>query len=213
MVAATLHDLGEIYMQMGDREQARKLHEEALVLRRQDGGRVGIAHALSGLGDLALVEGDLERARSIYEEILETGRESRETDFEAGGLLSLAEVARRENDYVRANKLLQEGLATAVELGSVLRIVQALETLAALECVEGSPERAARLIGGCEQLRRETGFAMFDDAATYARTVEAARTQLGSGAFDRERSAGAMLSRDAVIAFAVEGLSARGAKG
>jgi predicted ATPase/class 3 adenylate cyclase len=213
MVAATLHDLGEIYMQMGDREQARRLHEEALVLRRQDGRRVGIAHALVGLGDLALVEGDFERARSIYEEILETGRESGESDFEANGLLSLAEVARRENEHVRANELLREGLAVAVELGSVLRIVQALETLAALACAEGPPERAARLIGGCEQLRRESGFAVFDDAVTYARTVEAARTQLGSEAFDRERSAGAMLSREDVIAFAVEGLSAQGAEG
>jgi non-specific serine/threonine protein kinase len=213
MVAATLHDLGEIYMQMGDREQARRLHEEALVLRRQDGRRVGIAHALVGLGDLALVEGDFERARSIYEEILETGRESGEIDFEANGLLSLAEVARRENEHARANELVREGLEVAVELGSVPRIVQALETLAALACAKGPPERAARLIGACEQLRLTTGFAQFDDAATYARTVEAARTQLGSEAFDREHSAGAMLSREEVIAYAVEGLSAQAAKG
>jgi predicted ATPase/class 3 adenylate cyclase len=213
MVAATLHDLGEIYMQMGDREQARRLHEEALVIRRRDGGRIGIAHALIGLGDLALLEGDLERAQAIFEEILEVGRESGERDFQAGGLLSLAEVARRENDHARAGELVREGLAVAVEFGSVLRIVGALETLAALASANGPPERAARLIGACERLRQETGFAIFDDAATYARTVEAARTQLGSEAFDRERSAGAMLSREEIIAFAVEGLSAQGAKG
>jgi hypothetical protein len=156
-----------------------------------------------GLGDLALVEGDFERARSIYEEVLEAGREFGESDFEANGLLSLAEVARRENDYMRTNKLVREGLAIAVELGSVVRIVQALETLAALAGAEGPPERAARLIGGCEQLRRETGFALFDDAATYARTVETTRTQLGSEAFDRERSAGAMLTRDGIVTYAV----------
>jgi predicted ATPase len=213
IVAATLHDLGEIYMQMGDREQARRLHEEALVLRRQDGRRIGIAHALVGLGDLALIEGDFERARSIFEEVLETGRESGESDFEANGLLSLAEVARRENEHVRANELLREGLAVAVELGSVLRIVQALETLAALACVEGHTERAARLIGASEQLRRETGYAQFDDAATYAQTVKAARTQLGSEAFDRERSAGAMLTREEAIACAIEGLSEHPVKG
>ena len=124
-------------------------------------------------------------------------------DAYANGLLSLADVARRENDYVRTNELVREGLAIAVELGSVVRIVQALETLAALASAEGPPERAARLIGGCEQLRRETGFALFDDAATYARTVETARTQLGSEAFDRERSAGAMLTRDGIVAYAV----------
>jgi hypothetical protein len=100
-----------------------------------------------------------------------------------------------------------------VEFGSVLRIVQALETLAALASADGPPARAARLIGASEQLRQETGFAIFDDAATYARTVEAARTQLGSEAFDRERSAGAMLSREAVIAYANEGLNTQAAKG
>jgi predicted ATPase len=204
MVAATLHDLGEIYMQMGDREQARSLHEEALVIRRRDGGRVGIAHALTGLGDLALLEGDLERARAIFEEILEAGRESGESDFQANGLLALAEVARRENDHARARGLVRGGLAIAVELGSVLRIVGALEILAALASAGGQPARAARLIGASDRLRQETGFAMFDDAETYAWTIETTRTQLSPEAFDRERSAGATFSREELIAYADE---------
>jgi hypothetical protein len=93
----------------------------------------------------------------------ETGRECGERDFEACGLLSLAEVARRENDHTRASELVQEGLAVAVDLGSVGRIVQALEIFAALAVTDGAPARAARLIGAAEQLRLETGFAIYDD--------------------------------------------------
>jgi predicted ATPase/class 3 adenylate cyclase len=206
LVAATLHDLGEIHMQLGDRDRARQLHEEALLLRRKDGDRIGIAHALVGLADLALTEDDFDRARGIYEEIRDAGRECDERDFEANGLLGLGEVARREGDYTTARALLREGLEVAVEVGSVFRIVVALEALAALACAEGEWEHAAHLLGASERLRRETGFAIFDDPASYEQTLAEVRMRLGSESFERERDNGGVMSLETVIDLA------RGAK-
>jgi predicted ATPase/class 3 adenylate cyclase len=213
MVAATLHDLGEIYMQMGDRDRARQLHEEALGLRREDGGRIGIAHALVGLADLAVLEGDFDRARSFYAEIRDAGRECDEWDFEANGLLGLGEVARREGNYSQANELLREGLDVAVDTGSVFRILGALEGFAALSSSEGRWEHAARLLGASQRLRQETGFALFDDLATYERTVETVRTQLGVEVFECACAEGRALSTEDAIGLARDSVTGAEATG
>jgi predicted ATPase/class 3 adenylate cyclase len=179
LVAATLHDLGEIHMALGDREAARDLHEQSLELRRQDGGRIGIAHALSGLGDLALAEGDLDRARAIYEEILAAGRECDEPDFEVGALLSLGDVARREGDLPHAAELVREGLAAASELGSIFRISQGIDASAVLASLEGRRERAAKLLGAGDRLREQANLSLFAEPEAEAE-LEKIRSHLES---------------------------------
>jgi predicted ATPase/class 3 adenylate cyclase len=161
LVAATLHDLGEIALGERQVERARELHGEALLLRRQIGARIGIAHALSGLADVALVEGDLETARAMYEEILETGRESKELDFETGALLSLADVARRAGDLVTAAELAREGLESASRLDSALRIAQGFDAMAVIAAAAGARERAAWLLGAADRVREESGIGLF----------------------------------------------------
>jgi tetratricopeptide (TPR) repeat protein len=204
LVAACLHDLGEIHLfQLDNRERARELHEEALALRRREGRRLGIVHALSGLGDLAFAEGDFARAREIYEEILETGRECHELDFQAGALLSLAELARREGDLGRATELGLEGLQTASELGSIFRISQGVETLAAVAFLEGQPERAARLFGANDRLRGESGFAYLADLET-EEELEDLRSQLRSASLDAAFAQGRAMTLEEAVAYALE---------
>jgi hypothetical protein len=117
-------------------------------------------------------------------------------------LLGLGEVARRQGDYTRAQALLQEGLEVAVEAGFVFRIVAGLEALAALASAEKRWEHAAHLLGASERLRRDTGFAIFDDPTSYEQTVDAVRTQLGSESFEREWDNGGAMSVETVIGLA-----------
>ncbi len=73
VIAGALNDLGNVYSELGDYEQAIRHHEECLALRRGVGGDGLIANSLLNLGALALFQGDYNRAESNLQEGLALG--------------------------------------------------------------------------------------------------------------------------------------------
>jgi tetratricopeptide (TPR) repeat protein len=69
LTAATLHDLADIHVQLGDLKQARELSHEAVAIREKHGDPEEIAHALSSLPDVALLEGNLDEALALCERL------------------------------------------------------------------------------------------------------------------------------------------------
>jgi tetratricopeptide (TPR) repeat protein len=202
LLAATLHDLGEVYLQLRDHERSRQFHEEALSLRQEDGSRLGIAHALIGLADLALVEGDLARARTLYEQILDAGRESGELDFEAGALISLGDIARREGDSALASRLIHDGLSVASRLGSVFRLLQGVVALTLLAWTQAQPQRAATLLGASDQLREQSGYQVLAEFDTDAQLSEI-RAHVQSAGLEHAFAEGRAMTLDEAVAYAL----------
>jgi predicted ATPase/class 3 adenylate cyclase len=160
LAAGTLTDLGEIATDQGRYQEAQRLLEEALAMRRQIGNWGGVGHAMCGLGRLAIWTGALPRARSFYEEVIQVGRELDEHELLNEALLGLAEIARRESDHDRAEQLYRENLALAIRIDLTF-VGDGLAGLAALAVDRDQALRATRLLGAVDAICVATGLVLY----------------------------------------------------
>ena len=93
----------------GNRDQARALYEESLVLAPgvDDGW---LSAALNNLGSVYLSEGDHERAIELFEESLAIGEARGDLDRRARELINLGHARRALGDVARAHELYRSGL-------------------------------------------------------------------------------------------------------
>jgi tetratricopeptide (TPR) repeat protein len=198
MVAATLHDLGEIAFAQGDLARARQLHEQSLAVREELGRPGGIAHALIGLADVELEEGNYDQARSICARIIEIGRAEEDPECVINGLTSLVDTARREGATAEALVLACEALAQAGQIGLSYHTYVLLDQIARVEGCCDDPLRAARLWGAAEALREAAAYPAWDPRG-YDGAIEAARARADGADFDAAWAAGSALSGEEAI--------------
>jgi len=151
--------------------------------------------------------GSLEMALDRYDDALRDLREARDLAEVSGGdwftagsrvQLGILAVLRGSPDEARA--LLEEALDLSLAARSTRFVTLCLAGYAQLAFAEGDPERAARLKGAADGLRRRVGL----PAWPHLRRVEAdlvdqVRHRLGAGRFDQTFTAGSGLTqRDAV---------------
>ncbi len=116
----------------------------------------GIGRTLSSLGDLALREGDLDRA----EQLLEQARVAQAEQDPQGAhmawfLQGLAEARQQRGDFAGAERALRDALPILQGLRGKADLVWCLDRLAVIAAAQGQAERARRLAGAAEALRRE----------------------------------------------------------
>jgi non-specific serine/threonine protein kinase len=104
-------------------------------------------------------------------------------------------LAQAEGDQEGAAALFEEGLAFSREAGDRANVAYCLEGLAAVALARGGADRAARLLGAAEHLRKRVGAAVYTyrpDRSLRERTAAAARARLGESGFeeawDQERA-------------------------
>jgi Tetratricopeptide repeat len=90
----------------GEYQEARRLYEESLTIRRDLADMQGIAASLYGLGNVELEEGDYQRGRELLEESLTIRRDLTDTQGIAASLYGLGTVELEEGDYQRGRELL-----------------------------------------------------------------------------------------------------------
>jgi predicted ATPase/class 3 adenylate cyclase len=177
--AATLADLAEIALAQGDLESARRYAEESDAAG--GGARVEL-----DLGEIELRAGKLDAARTHAEEAL--------AGFEEGGfnyacaLELLGEILRRSDEAVLGREWFSRGLRAFAGLSDAGGVADCLEGLGRLAT---DPERAGRLVGAAEELRR-TSVRLPARADVPLPDVPAAA-----------RSVGATMSLDDAVAFAL----------
>jgi predicted ATPase/class 3 adenylate cyclase/DNA-binding CsgD family transcriptional regulator len=166
----------------GDQAAGRVLLEESLALCRDVGAKEGIVRALGLLGQVALLQGDAVKARSLLEESLVLSREIGYQDI-AELLIVLGREAECLGDDAKARALYEEGLSAAHEVGPSDMLPPYLEGWADLIATQGEQAGAARLWGLAETLREAMGAPISPvERASYERSVQALRTQLGEQA-------------------------------
>jgi non-specific serine/threonine protein kinase len=145
-LAGALNNLGWVIHQQGEREPARRLYEEALVVQREVGYRHGMAFSLGNLGLLAHQHGDLPEAAAQYRESLALFRE---VGDEAGIALTegyLANLARDRGDHDGARRLYEASLDRACATGAKRAEIAALVGLATLARIGGDAKGARDLL-------------------------------------------------------------------
>ena len=112
-VAATLSMLGTVRLHEGDAERARKCDEEALLIFRDIGDRIGEAIGLGHLGEICLHVFDGVRAREYFEQCLAIAREIDHSELEGESELFLGEISLLAGDVPAARARFDRSLEVA----------------------------------------------------------------------------------------------------
>ena len=199
-IAASLTSLGTAVLYKGDCERAMRLLEESLSIERQDGNLRGIAAVLTGLGNAALCMNELGRATQLLDESLMLKRHVGNKRGMAISLNSLARVALHQGDAQKAEQLLQEGLALSWQLGDQHTVASSLELLCQVATAGRATERAIRLGGAAEALRKRFTFTITPiDSPHHDRCVRELQSQMDRTVFDSAWQTGMATALDGVI--------------
>lgn len=205
--AQVLFNLAVVAYWQAEYPRACQLAEQSAGMYRDLGDSMGLAYALDTLGMAASRRGSHAEAWQMLEEGLQLMRELGDRGGVALLLTDLGAAARACGDRATAQSRFAEALALAAEVGDQRRVAFCLEGLA-LAAGPQRRQRAARLFGAAEALRRAIGSPLPpSEQAEYAQGVAELRNQYASAAACAAAwSAGAAASLPDVIAEALDHL-------
>lgn len=201
----TLVHLGNVELGLGNIEQARAYHEEALAAARIINEQWLISFALNNLGEVARTQGKFDLARKYYEEsealLLKTGDQGDLARF----VHSLGYIAQHEEEFELAESQFRISLTMFRRLGNRRGIAECLAGLAGLKAQQGQIEWGATLLSAAESLLKGTGGEWWPaDRVEVERNREMMRSALGAARFAELQETGAVMNIDQAIAFVTE---------
>jgi tetratricopeptide (TPR) repeat protein len=200
LVIRSLNNLAGMALEHGDFEQSCRLYSQVLEIQRSHGDTHRLPSALSNLGAVLVNTGDLATARSLQEQAYCLATQHEDRAMAALAALNAATVAIEQGDLAAARSYLDETTRFARAHSQTAWLVSSLERYGCLAQCEGSPERAARLWGGCARLRQEIGLTIcFDSRPTLDAHMARARSVLSATRFDALLAEGASLTLEALL--------------
>jgi predicted ATPase/transcriptional regulator with XRE-family HTH domain len=200
--ALVLHRLGDIARDQGDYPRAEAMLSESLALKRAVGTNWGMADVLNGMGDLALYEGDVTRARGLYHEAVALLRDLDERYILPWALRGLGRALHAQGEDAQATALIAESLDLFRDQGRIYGIGCCLDVLAGVAGTQGQPERAARVFGAAQGLRRRESTLPWPVGARvdYERDLATVHAQLDDAAFATAWATGQAMTLEQAIA-------------
>jgi predicted ATPase/class 3 adenylate cyclase len=153
-ISSALSGLAGVSATLGEHGRAVELHEEALALRERLGDVLLVTDSMYHLGTAAFRSGDLPRARRALEDSRELARKLGDTPHLAHATFMLAEIDLLAGDSERAEEGVRESLAFYTAVENERDRAMCVVVLAGIAAERGELERAARLFGAAEHLRR-----------------------------------------------------------
>jgi non-specific serine/threonine protein kinase len=203
-IAQALRHLALTHHHRREFDRARALLEESLSMLDRIHDQRADAMTRRYLADLLFDSGAFADAVPLYERCL-AGAQERDSAHEIGyALRGLGNVARAQGDYVRARALFRESVGKLASLNDLRCTPICLEGLACTETGPNWSQRAARLLGAANAFQATTGQpAPPAEMADYQRTEADARAHLGGDRFRAAWQAGAAMSLDEAVAYAL----------
>jgi predicted ATPase/DNA-binding SARP family transcriptional activator/DNA-binding CsgD family transcriptional regulator len=197
--------LGVQDLEQGEHERAKPFFEEALALSRELGYKRTIVYALHNLGEVARHTGHYEQARELGMEAVSVSQEMDDKWGTARNFVWLGIVTAYKGDYYEeAARFLEEGFALIREVGDWEFVAYALDSFAVIAGAKGQGERAARLWGAAEALRKTIGAAIHPtDRPDYDRSVAAVRSQLDEASWEAAFAQGMAMSAEEAAEYAL----------
>ncbi len=203
-IAYALGNLGLIADADGDYALAAARYDEALALFRDLNDQTSIGFMLRNLGLIACFDRDYDRARCRLQAALTIARSLDDWNSVAMSLGDLGLVELGVGNYDAALSLQVDALTVGRPLNNKPWLVRNLENFALIAAATADPVRAGRLFGAATALRMEYGAAAIPkDHALFQRHIDDAKARLGDDAFAAEWQAGAEMTLDDVITFAL----------
>jgi predicted ATPase/class 3 adenylate cyclase len=186
-------------------EASRAMAEEALAIYRELGDEAGEGNLLWALGSLAYFDNDPAGAERWYREALETFRAAGHRTMEAWALHMVATTdlkLGRVDDALAAGR---HALRHFRDAGDLSGLTLVLDDLSATAVAMGDHDRAGRLRGAARRLQATTGteLAGWVDAYFEEETRPSAARTLSAADLERTMAAGAAMSLDDAVAYAL----------
>lgn len=137
-----LHDMGQLYLLLGDASNAQRHYRQSMELARDVGLSRGITGNLLALGDLQRRQADFETASALYSQAVQRAKESGEMAQWSLGLLRLAAIHRDQERYTQAGEETDKALTIARKTGAPGLTTLAIHTQAELSRLQNQPEQA-----------------------------------------------------------------------
>jgi predicted ATPase/DNA-binding SARP family transcriptional activator len=144
-------------MLRGDLELARALYEESTGLARETGDDSQLSTALVNLGDLALYERDYERTLVLCTEAAALCEKRGDRQDAGICLFNLAFASLRLGRHDDSIAYALRGIEASNAVGDQLNVADCLLAAGAILGAGGKPQRAARLVGHSEKIRKRIG--------------------------------------------------------
>jgi non-specific serine/threonine protein kinase len=202
-IAQFLGLLGRIALYRGDLALAERQLERACAIARQ----IAPGQTLGGtgfLGDVAYTQGNYERAADLYAKFLDHALRDGNPLLTGWALTNLGMVAGARGDLDAAIADYRRALQSYRAIGYLEGLSEVFQRLAKVAAARREFVPAARVIGAAAALPYTVGsLGPPFEHVTYDRCVEEVRAALGEAAFAALSTAGAALSLDDAIAYAL----------
>ena len=193
------------YYTQKDAERARVYLDEASKVAEAAGFRWGSAFSAFGLARIAAVLGDLDKARIKFAESVETAMKLGNKRIVYSSQSELAHILRENNELDEAFAIYKELLPKWKDLGHRAAVSHELECIAYILSRTEEPERAAKLLGAAEALRKLIDSTMTKvEEIEYEKEVHTLRGLLGEEEFKKQWEQGTKLTMDGAIELALE---------
>jgi tetratricopeptide (TPR) repeat protein len=188
-------------------DTAIERHERALAIARDFDAawaHRAVSLLLGNLAEAYRAQGDFERARSLYLEGLEVSRAQGNVTAEDVLHFNLGQAELELGNTDQAREHYREGLALALRFDNRLTKMYGLVGLAQVASTESDHQRAARLFGAAEALRKPMGAVLDDvDRDLYDRYVTATKSALDNEPFDAAWAEGLAMNLEAASQLAL----------
>ncbi|GHO56158.1 tetratricopeptide repeat protein [Ktedonobacter robiniae] len=152
-----LNNLGSVYQDTGQLQQALSLFKQALSLSRKVGNREIAVAILNNLGKVYQTMGQPQSALSFFEQALSIRRETNNRAGEAATLSNIAGIYKDTFHPQRALTLFEQTLLIMREIGDRTSEAIILNNMGQMYQTMGQPQRALSLFEQALPIRREIG--------------------------------------------------------
>ena len=203
-LANLLSVLGQFLILEGDIERGEKLLDEAMVLwesnnRANIWENVKIAKSV-----LALMRGEHEKASGLLQEALRSARETGNRMSYLWVRVRMGHPALRAGNLEEAYKIFAETAQDFQKDGYTIGTAVALEGIANIYFATGKPERAARLIGWADTVRKRIGDPRPRvEQADMDKLISDCLAKMGEVAFSDAYDEGGKMQLDEAVAYAL----------
>jgi predicted ATPase/DNA-binding XRE family transcriptional regulator len=196
--------LGNLAQMRGKLDEAATYFTESDMHARQTEHLSIRGTALGNRAELTRIQGDVPQATALFEEAL-SGLQAMGMTFGIAGITTLlGHLACQLQNYALATARYREALALYRTFGSPTYTAWCLEGFAVALCAEGHFRQATRLCATAAALREQSRTPLPPaEQEAFGRTVATVKAALGGPIFTEEWNAGAALTQEQAIDFAL----------
>ncbi|NEN87416.1 MAG: tetratricopeptide repeat protein [Okeania sp. SIO3H1] len=153
----TLYQIGIIYANLGDYQQALNYYKQALEIQREVGNPQRVASTLNNIGETYLSLGNYQDSLNIYNEARKLQNQIGDRSGEADTISAIATFYEYLGDYQPSLESYQQALAIFRDVGSLLGQAQTLDSIATIYRIQEKYKRALKSAQEAEEIWEKQG--------------------------------------------------------